>query len=181
MIRLYNIKKFQKTCIIKIISYILVFFSIIILASSCGDKRSKESTEGLYNEKFIYDHSNILSPDELMDISSMLSEHNLKGPGKIAVLILRKLPPDTSIEEYAFAKINEWPAAKDEKIDRILLLIAMENRKLRIETSKEVWNPLTEDNCKKIIDNIIVPKFRQKLYYDGIKSAILAMIEHLKS
>jgi uncharacterized protein len=93
--------------------------------------------------------------------------------------ILRKLPIDASIEDYAVAKIREG-ASPNEKFSRILVVVAMENRKLRIETSESISLILTDQYCKEVIDDVMVPRFKQSQYFAGIRAGISALIERLE-
>ena len=90
------------------------------------------------------DQAGILAPQQRKQLAALLETHNQKGPGRISVLIIKRLPEGTSLERHAADKINEPPLAPSQKADRVLLLIAMEDRKLRIETSKEVWTALPD-------------------------------------
>jgi hypothetical protein len=142
--------------------------------------RTKYPMEGrpAGGEILVDDESRLLSSNEMEKLFLLLNAHNEKGPGRISILIINELPPDTTIENYASKKINEQPLS--DKLDRILLLVAVKNRKMRIETSKEVWKVVPDAFCKGVIDDVITPKFKQKQYYDGLNAGIRAVIVKLR-
>ena len=107
------------------------------------------------------------------------AEHNDTILGRIFVRIIPRLPENATIESCATDMINAAPLGDGEPNDRILLLVAIADRKLRIETSREVWELLTDAECAEIIDTILVPQFRKQDFYQGIHDAILAMRRQL--
>ena len=68
----------------------------------------------------------------------------------------------------------------DEKDSRVLLLIAVKERKPRIETSKNAESLLTNDECASIIKNSIVPEFENKKYFNGIYNGLIAIVNELE-
>ena len=130
-------------------------------------------------DTLIIDEAAVLTPQQHKEISSLLLDHNRKGPGRISVFIAKQLPPDTTIEKFAKNKINEQPLAPNEKADRILIAIALQDRKMRIETSREVWAALPEQFCKEVINQKMTPQFKEKKYFEGIHAGISALITRL--
>jgi len=126
---------------------------------------------------WVTDQVAVLSAEQHRKISTLLQSHNQKGPGRIFLLIVKQLPANTTIERYANDKINESTQAPN--VDRILLVIALQNRQLRIETSQEVGEALPDAFCTEVIDRLIVPKFKAQQYYEGIYAGISALIKKL--
>lgn len=133
------------------------------------------------DDHYVNDQAAVLTIEQRADLAKTLADHNRKGPGIITLLILPTLPQGTSIEDYAVAKINEGETSTNEKSDRILLVVAMENRELMIETAEGVPARLSDQYCKQVIDNVMVPQFRQSQYFSGIRAGIGALIEKLES
>jgi uncharacterized protein len=156
---------------------VLIFTSV----SSFGGDRFQESAEQLVAEKLIYDKAKLLTDKECSSITALLSKHNKNGPGTISVLTITELPGEITIERYANELIRGFSIAGIGRGDNVLLLIAVKNRKLRIETSKGVSDLLADDYCHKIIEEFIAPRFKQKQYYHGIKAGVLAMIDKLRA
>ena len=144
-------------------------------------QRSKQAgvTADRNGDIWVTDQVAVLSAEQHKEISALLQSHNQKGPGRIFLLIVKQLPANTTIERYANDKINEPALAGNEKVDRILLVIALQNRQLRIETSQEVGEALPDAFCKEVINRLIVPKFKAQQYYEGIYAGISALIKKL--
>jgi uncharacterized protein len=128
----------------------------------------------------VTDEAEMLTEKQRTALSDLLLRHNQQGPGRIFLVTIKQLPPNTTIEKYAVAKINEKPFAPGERLDRILVLVALQDRKLRIETSKEVWPLLPDEFCKGVIDTVITPKFKEKRYDEGLTAGITSVITKLR-
>ena len=129
----------------------------------------------------LVDEAGVLSDKERDEIKKLISAYNEKGPGRIYVVVIDKLPPGTSIEQFASARINQPPLGANEKADRVLLAVAVQDRKMRIETSKDVWALLPDAFCKSVIDKVIAPRFKEKNYFQGIRDGVSALSSKLKS
>jgi uncharacterized protein len=127
----------------------------------------------------VSDQAALLDQAQRSNLSRLLDEHNRKGPGQIVLLTIGELPPNTSIEKYAFAKAIEIAPAYSMS-DQILVVIAMKDRQVRIETSPNVAVLVPDAFSKKVIDGVMVPKFKQALYFEGIREGIDSLIERLE-
>src|SRR3954471_3936101 len=127
----------------------------------------------------VQDEAMALTPAQQKELSAILILHNQKGPGKISICIVRQLRPESTIEAFASAKINERPRNANEKFDRILIAVSIQDRKMRIETSKEVSAALPDDFCKTVISEQIAPSFKAKNYFEGLKAGVAAIITKL--
>ena len=153
---------------------IITIISIVFLIA-CSDKLKDE----LSPPGGLIDNARMLSLQNQTDIQSILEAHNEKGPGKITVLTISELPDGVSIENYANELNGSLMSLDNGKQQRILLLIAQKDRKLRIHTSRDVWDLLTDDACFQIINKIITPKFKKEEYFKGIQQGLVAMINEL--
>lgn len=139
-----------------------------------------DTRPGSDDREVLIDRAGLLTREQRNEIHDILDDHNKKGPGKIFVLTTDELPPNTSIEDYAFAQALERLSAPYEKNDHILLVVALKNRKVRIEASPNVSPLVPDDFCKKVIDERIVPRFKEAEYYAGIRAGIISLIDKLK-
>ena len=129
---------------------------------------------------YIFDESGIPSDEQREALSDLLTAHNQAGSGRIFVLIIKDLPSDRTIEAYARLKINEEDRLPAEPNDRILILIAIQNREIRIETSQDVWSVLPDSYCRTVIMQIMAPNFKRSDYYSGVHSAIEELSNKLR-
>ncbi|MCP4401462.1 MAG: SUMF1/EgtB/PvdO family nonheme iron enzyme [bacterium] len=129
---------------------------------------------------YLEDVAGVLTQTQQKELLELLAPRNSTNLGRIFIQIIPKLPEDTTVEAYAHMRINDPPSQRSEPNDRILLVVAVNDRKVRIETSKNVWKFLTDNECTAIIKEHLVPHFRQENYFQGIYDGILAMITRLE-
>lgn len=137
-------------------------------------------TTNVAEAQIVNDQAALLNTEQRAELAILISGHNRQGPGIITLLILPELPPDTSIEDYASSKINDEKSSLNEKSNRILLVVAMKNRTLRIETGEGITGMLPDQYCKRVIDQVMVPQFTKGQYFSGIHAGMVALIERLE-
>ena len=69
-----------------------------------------------------------------------------------------------SIERYAYRMFNKWRIGKRHKNNGVLLLVALNDRKLRIHVGRGMEHVLTNNTCSRIIRTVMIPLLRQKQY-----------------
>lgn len=121
------------------------------------------------------DLTNTLSQSELGELNSRLKTYQDTSSNQVLVLMI------PSLEGYPIEMLAEETATKNkigtEKFDNgILLLIAKDDRKLRIEVGYGLEGAVPDAISSSIIRNVITPKFKTDDYYLGISDGIYAII-----
>ena len=86
-----------------------------------------------------------------------------------------------TIDEYAFGLFNNWGIGKEDKNNGILLLVAEDERKVRIEVGLGLEVVITNDIAKQIIDELIIPKFQEGNFNQGIYDCVAELAEYIES
>ncbi len=124
---------------------------------------------------FVNDFASILNAqDELALETKLLSLQSSTGI-EIAIVTIKTLGGDT-VENYAVKLFEEWHIGKAEKDNGALLLIARDEKEMRIEVGYGLEPLLTDSQSGQIIRNIIIPAFQNGDYGEGISTATNAMI-----
>ena len=95
---------------------------------------------------------------------------------QIAVLIVPTVKPET-VEQYALRVVEATKLGRRGTDDGALLLVAKDDRKLRIEVGYGLEGALNDATAKRIISETIGPRFKQGDYYGGIDAGVDAMIK----
>jgi uncharacterized protein len=93
---------------------------------------------------------------------------------EIAVAVVSDLQGIT-IEEYAVKLFEKWGVGKADKDNGVLLLVSMQDRKVRIEVGYGLEGVITDLKAGNIINDIIVPRFKQNDYNVGIYDGVYAL------
>lgn len=123
----------------------------------------------------VVDLGNGLSPEQKQSLETRLQAFEQRKGSQIAVLIIGKTQPET-IEQYAIRVAEQWQLGRKRVDDGAILLIAKEERALRIEVGYGLEGALSDVICKRIIEEQILPRFRQDDFYSGISFGVDAMI-----
>ena len=122
----------------------------------------------------VVDKAGILSRSEFEKIENFLLDLDRKSKVQIAVLIISSLEGE-SIEDYSMQVAEEWKLGDKEKDSGALLVVAVKDKKLRIEVGYGLEENLTDSRSGQIIRSFIAPQFRSGNYGEGIYDGIKAM------
>ncbi len=107
----------------------------------------------------VTDLAGVLSPTTRQQLESALRVLQQAGGTQLAVLTLPDLG-DLTIEQASIRIVDQWKLGSEEADDGVLLLVAMKERKVRIEVGQGLEGVLTDAYAKRIIDEAITPLFR---------------------
>ena len=145
------------------IVFIIAFFSFTIVYGQNIIERSNPPV-------LVTDLAGKLSPDQKKALEDKLVAIDDASSNQIAVVILPTLDGNP-IEEYATKLFREWGIGNKKSRNGILLLIAIQDKKIKIETGYGLEGALPDITCNSIIENDLKPAFRQEAYYEGIDKA----------
>lgn len=167
----------------KIISIGLIFFVIlgsVVLVSILKENDKKEGAQLVPPLKsLVTDLTSTLSSDERVVLEQKLAEFDGRKGAQIAVLIVPTTQPET-IEQYASRVSEAWRLGRKSANDGVLLLLAKNDHQLRIEVDHGLERVLNDATAKRIIEDIIVPKFRRGDFFSGISGGVATIIAQLE-
>jgi uncharacterized protein len=119
----------------------------------------------------VTDLTGTLSASEANQLEQKLAAFEAKKGSQIAVLIVPTTQPET-IEQYAIRVAEAWKLGRKGIDDGALLVIAKQDRTLRIEVGYGLEGVLPDAIAKRIIEETIVPKLRQGNFAGAIDAGI---------
>jgi uncharacterized protein len=129
---------------------------------------------------WVHDEANVLSASAKSELEMMLKAERDSTSNQIAVLIIPSLNGE-ALEDYAIKVAHqEWKLGQKDKDNGVLLLIVIDDRKVRIETGYGLEGVLTDALSSRINRNEIVPFFKQGDYDNGVKAGVIAIIKAIK-
>ncbi|WP_370652530.1 YgcG family protein [Polynucleobacter sp.] len=123
----------------------------------------------------VIDQTATLTPSQIASLDQTLSNFEAKKGSQIVVLIVPSTAPE-AIEQYAIRVAEQWKIGRKKVDDGAILIIAKADRALRIEVGYGLEGVLTDATSKRIIDQIIVPRFKHQDFYGGITDGVNAVI-----
>ncbi len=128
---------------------------------------------------FVTDKAGILSSATREELNTLLKKFEQSDSTQIVVLTILSLESET-LEEYGLRVLETWGIGQAGKDNGALLLIAKEERKIRIEVGYGLEGSLTDLVAGRIIDNQITPYFKKGDFDGGVKSGVKAMIKAVR-
>src|SRR5690242_925558 len=119
----------------------------------------------------VTDLTGTLSPSEVAQLQGKLADFEARKGSQIAVLIVPTTQPET-IEQYSIRVVDAWKLGRKGIDDGVLLLVAKQDRTVRVEVGYGLEGVLPDAVAKRITDEIIVPEFRQGRFAAGINAGV---------
>jgi uncharacterized protein len=123
----------------------------------------------------VTDLAQLLSADQADQLNKLLLDYQSETSNQFAVLIVPSLEGEV-LESYSIRVAESWALGQADKDNGLLLLIALAERRLRIEVGYGLEGVLTDAFCGRVIDNTIVPQFKKGEYFAGITAGLLDLI-----
>ncbi len=115
----------------------------------------------------VNDYAHIFSASETQELNAYLYSIDRQSDLQIAVLTIPSLEGE-SLEDYSIRVAEKWQIGKKGKDSGVILVIAAQDRKLRIEVGYGLEDRITDAQSSRIIRSIIAPHFKQQEYGKGV-------------
>ncbi|MBI4779438.1 TPM domain-containing protein, partial [Candidatus Falkowbacteria bacterium] len=145
----------------KIIIILLLFFAWPVLAYYNPGQPSG----------FVNDYTNTLTLEQRQALENKLSNFEKETSNEIAVVLINGLEDDT-IENFAIKLFEDWKIGKQSNDNGVLVLVAKNDREMRIEVGYGLEGALTDAQSNWIINQIMKPAFRANDFYGGLDGAV---------
>lgn len=123
----------------------------------------------------VVDLTGTLSPGQKVELSQLILDLEHRKGAQIALLLVPSTQGE-AIEQYALRVAESWKLGRKSVDDGALLLVAKEDRTMRIEVGYGLEGVLTDATSRRIIGDIITPHFREGDFYGGLRAGLTAMI-----
>jgi uncharacterized protein len=123
----------------------------------------------------VTDLTGTLPESERATLESKLAAFEARKGAQIAVLVVPTTQPE-EIEQYSIRVVDAWKLGREQPDDGALLLVAMQDRALRIEVGRGLEGALTDLVANRIIDETITPRFLDGDFAGGISAGVDRMI-----
>jgi uncharacterized protein len=177
MMNLFNMpqKRFSSTSTCAQGALLGIVFTCVLITVLAGDCFAQEiaypSPRGHVN-----DYAGILSAQTSQDIDTICRQVQSKTTAQITLVVVGTTKP-LEIEQYAVELFQKWGIGQKDKDNGLLLLVAINDRKVRIETGYGLEGAMPDAIASNIIHGIIIPEFRQGQYEKGMLLAVISIAD----
>jgi uncharacterized protein len=150
---------------------LMLTVAIILLTCSCVHALNVPPLRGRVN-----DLAGMLTLGEAQQLEEQLRTFEEQTTHQIVVLTLSSLQGD-ALEDFSIRVVDAWKIGQKGNDNGVLFLIARDDRKIRIEVGYGLEGILPDAIANRIIQDVIVPRFREQNFAGGIHSGIAALIQ----
>ena len=153
----------------------ITYFAICILPLYAIGQREVPALAG----HRVHDEAGILSPSTVTLLERSLQAFEDSTSNQIGILIVNSLEGE-SIDQFGIRVADKWKLGKETRDNGVILLVAVADRKVRIEVGQGLEGPLPDAICNRIIRNEMAPSFRRGDYDTGITASTDAIRKAIK-
>jgi uncharacterized protein len=154
---------------LRLAAWALAVLAILVGAAGIHAQLSQPKFPALTGR--IVDEAGLLSAQDRSQIAAELADLEAKSSDQLVVVTLRSLE-GYAIEDYGYRLGRAWGIGQTGTDNGALLIVAPNERKVRIEVGRGLEPQLTDALTRLIIENAILPAFRRGSFADGIKAGV---------
>ncbi len=146
-----------------------IFVFVQVLAQNLPEKPNPA--------RFVNDFAGIMSESESATLEQKLRNYQDSTSNQFAIVTIASLE-NYDIESFANELAKKWGIGQKDKNNGVLILVAPNERKMRIEVGYGLEGAIPDAVCKQIIREVMKPYFKQKNYYGGLDEATNYLIKY---
>ena len=123
----------------------------------------------------VIDQTGTLNGEQKASLEQTLQAFEARKGSQVAVLLVPTTEPET-IEQFSLRVAEQWKLGRKKVDDGALLIVAKNDRTLRIEVGYGLEGALSDLVAKRIVSDVIVPRFKQQDFAGGITAGVDQMI-----
>lgn len=119
----------------------------------------------------VTDLTGTLTAEQQAGLEARLQTFEQQKGSQIAILIVPTTQPE-DIAQYSIRVVEAWKLGREKQDDGVLILLAKNDRKMRIEVGYGLEGAIPDVTAKRIISDVMAPYFRQGDFYGGLNAAV---------
>ena len=148
-----------------------LFVTLLLIATTDGLAQTLPKPTGRVN-----DFAAIIAPDVESELDAQLANLENTTSHEVAVVTVRSLDGMT-VEDYAERLFRAWGIGQEKRDNGVLILVAPNERDVRIEVGYGLEGILPDGLAGRVIQDDILPHFRENDYSGGIRSGTLRVVD----
>ncbi len=148
---------------------ILNWFLLLLLLVASFQARAEFKVPALQGP--VMDEVGVIPRSMRQDLTQLLFDFNKRGKAQIQILVINSLEGEP-IEQASIKITDQWKLGDAKKDNGVLFLIAVQDRRMRIEVGQGLEGAIPDVYAKRIIADVVTPYFRKQRYADGIYAGV---------
>ena len=124
----------------------------------------------------VTDLTGTLNAQQTSELEARIAAFESRRGSQLAVLLLPTTKPE-EIEQYSIRVAEAWKIGRKKVDDGLILVVAKDDRRLRIEVGYGLEGAIPDSVAKRVIDERITPRFRDGDFYGGVRDGVDQLIK----
>lgn len=154
------------------------FFFVLLLLTAAGISCAEEAAVPDLSRR-VTDLTGTLSATQRDALEEKLAQFEQEKGSQIAVLLVPTTQPE-DIAQYSIRVADAWKIGREKIADGVILIVAKDDRKMRIEVGRGLEGAIPDIYAKRIIADVMAPKFKQGDFAGGINAGVDSLMELIK-
>ncbi len=159
---------------------IVVLLMTVCALSGCGG--DTEEALAPTNRFFVNDFAGVLSQEAENDIYArgvkLQQDTKAEGAAQAVVVTVKSLEGQT-IENYAYKLASSWGIGDEERDSGLLILLAVEEREIRIEVGNGLQGQITDGKTGRILNTYAIPDLKQDNFSAALQKTYAAVVNEI--
>lgn len=130
---------------------------------------------------YFTDSAHVVSPDAASYINQRLAAFERETSNQLVVAVYSKLPEGAELDDYVNRTYKAWGIGQKGRDNGVLLMVFVNDRKMRIEVGYGLEGALPDSIAASIIRDVIGPSFKSGAYGSGLQNGVEAIIKATKN
>jgi len=126
---------------------------------------------------YFTDSAHVVSPDAANYLNQRLATFERETSNQVVVAVYSKLPEGTELNDYVNRTYQAWGIGQKQRDNGVLLMVFVNDRKMRIEVGYGLEGALPDSVAASIIRDVIGPSFKSGAYGSGLQDGVEAIIQ----
>lgn len=158
--------------------YKILFIAFVFIVSCKTSEVSIDSTSQNTEQSklefpeqigFVNDFENIFTEEQETQLTRFLTYYQNTSYREIAVITLDSVTKSMAFDQYAVKLSDHWKVGKQNDGNGLTIVLSKSLRKIRICTTDKTRDLyLSDEFCGKVLNEIMIPEFKNEKYYDGV-------------
>jgi uncharacterized protein len=153
--------------------FALIIISVL-LKLSCSSTTEKNKIE-----TFVFDNEKILTVEQTKQLDALYRGQEKRTTNEIALVTTPDYGEFANIVEFSFDFGNKLGLGKTDYDNGVVIVFSKAKRETRISTGYGTELVLKDEIAQKIIDSLMIPKFKANLYFEGLRDGSIAIVNFL--
>ena len=129
---------------------------------------------------YVNDFEGVYTPEQIEELEKLIVDFENETTNEIAIITIDNIGNYTDFAQYTLDLSSKWGIGKTDKNNGLSIVFSKTLRKIRINTGIGTQEVISDKFCLKLINDYLVPDFREGKYFEGTKTALLALFEAWK-